>query len=671
METTLPVHDKQKSTYDLHTHLSDYLSVIYRHKWIVFCCFLLIVTGVTVFSLLSTPIYEAATQVIIKEQPSPLNPLGKDTEKNFTFSEYFQTQVNLLSNRSLVWEVVNSQNIRRLIEQAIIQEDDSQEIFDSQEKIGALKKQDIIDWYLEHLSVTPLLESNLVRVSFSGTDPEMITKIVNAHAQIAIGRNIRIQKANAHKALDWLKNQIKDQKKEVEEAQQILHTYQKENDLLTIKDRQNLISEELDQVNADLVEARKLRIARQAAFDQLQKAGTEQEMVLALPEIVNDSVLLSLRNRLVELKAKKIEMATKYGEKHPKMIQLTLGINQLKNEINGEIKRLKNSINADLKRAISIESNLMDTLEKKKTAAMALGERNIEYDVLRRQADSSEELYDFLLKQSEEISLSSVMDSSNIQVVDKAEIPEKPVKPNHLVNIGLSIIMGILFSSGLAFFIEYMDNSVKDAMDISMRLGLPVLGIVYYDKKLKKNAASVLPWLEKSKSKKKYSGKNRKYPYPDRFPVLIKTAEDGSSGRVIVIESASMEEGKTTIAIKAATSMASSGMRTLLVDCDLVRPRLSSTVGNFNGNGLAEFFKKIINYQLDYGQLSTCSIDDLFFLISLKKKNGHLIVTNSDGERMEAFFQNGSLVHLQNPNSQDIKRLGTMLVNSELITEDQ
>ena len=366
MDTNLPVSRKQSPAHELQTHLSDYLAVIFKYKWIVLLCFLGIVGSVTAFSFLTTPSYQATAQVMIKEQPSPVNPLGENTQRSFVFSEYFQTQVNLLSNRSLVWEVISTENLKSLIEQHLRKNSEFSLTEVADDSSGNYQSQDLITWYLKHLDVAPLRESNLVGVHFNGTDPKLITQIVNTHTQVAIDRNVQVQKDNARKALDWLKHQIKGQKKEVEAAQQKIHTYQKENDLLTMEDRQNLISEELDQINTNLVEARNLRIAKQAALDQLLKAGTEQEDILALPEIVNDSVLQNLRNRLVELKAGKIEMGTKYGEKHPKMIQITLGINQLKNEIDLEIKRLKGAIEADLRRAVSIEADLLKTLEEKK-----------------------------------------------------------------------------------------------------------------------------------------------------------------------------------------------------------------------------------------------------------------------------------------------------------------
>jgi succinoglycan biosynthesis transport protein ExoP len=546
MDNTPKIHENSKINADIQTHLSDYLAIISKHKWLVLGCFFLIVGSVTFFSLLSNPVYQATAQVMIRAQPSPVNPLGEDTARGYYENEYFQTQVNLISNRTLAWKVITALNLKEKIQQningnenAIASEvkQSSQRADKSENKAASEQDPQLINWYLNHLEVVPLPDSNLVNVNFNGDNPKLVANIANTHTRLAIDQSIQLQKLHAHNALEWLKDQIKAQRKEVEEAQKRIHGYQKKNDLVSVEDRQDLITQELDQINSDLVEARNQRIAKQAAFDQLQKVAEGQVGPLILPENVDDTVLQNLRNRMVELNARKVEMSTNYGPKHPKMIQLNQGIDQLKKEMDIEIDRLKKTIKADLNRAISIESGLKKTLNQKKNLAMALGEKNIEYDVLKRQADSSDEIYDFLLKQSKEINLSSVMDTSGVQVVDNAEIPDSPIKPNHKLNIVMAMIIGLLFSTSLAFFIEYMDNTVKDTKDIAVWLDLPVLAMVPFDKRLKDGETSVLSWKpEESLPKKKYPYPSSYYPI-NRFPMLLNDHGNSPNGRVIVIES--------------------------------------------------------------------------------------------------------------------------------------
>jgi polysaccharide biosynthesis transport protein len=682
MDNTTKIYKNSNINYNIQDHLSDYLAVIIDYRWIVIGCFFLIVGSVILFSLLSNPIYQATAQVMIRAQPSLVNPLGEDTTRGYSENEYFQTQVNLISNRTLAWKVITSLNLKKKIKQNINGEENaivsevkqsSQAGHKMEKKATSEQDPDLVDWYLNHLEVVSLPDSNLVNVNFNGNNPRLVANIVNTHTRLAIDQSVQLQKVHAYNTLKWLKDQIMTQKKEVEDAQKKIHNYQKENDLVSVEDRRNLITQELDQINSNLVEARNIRIAKQAAYEQLQKVAYGQAEPLILPEIVDGSMLQNLRSRMVELNVRKVEMSTNYGPKHPKMVQLNQGMDQLKKEMETEISRLKKMIKADLNQAISIEAGLIKTLDQKKNLAMGLGEKNIEYDVLKRQADSSDEIYDFLLKQSKEINLSSVMDTSGVQVVDRAEIPDAPIKPNYMMNIAMAILLGLLFSPCLAFFIEYMDNTIKDSKDISVWLDLPVLAMIPFDKRLNDGETSVLSWKpEENLPQKKHPYPTSYYPI-NRFPMLFN--DHGNSpngnGRVIVIESATMEEGKTTIAIKAASNMATAGMRVLLVDCDLLRPRLSKILNVCEGIGLTYFLTNILNYTIDVGDLSTCSIADLFFLIGLKKKNGYLVIENNDNQHMGIFFENGNMIHLEYPDNQDSNRLGTMLVNSGMITKAQ
>ena len=117
MDNTSKIHENSKINADIQTHLSDYLAIISKHKWLVLGCFFLIVGSVTFFSLLSNPVYQATAQVMIRAQPSPVNPLGEDTARGYYENEYFQTQVNLISNRTLAWKVITALNLKEKIQQ--------------------------------------------------------------------------------------------------------------------------------------------------------------------------------------------------------------------------------------------------------------------------------------------------------------------------------------------------------------------------------------------------------------------------------------------------------------------------------------------------------------------------------------------------------------------------
>ena len=390
---------------------------------------------------------------------------------------------------------------------------------------------------------------------------------------------------------------------------------------------------------------------------------------MLMPEISNYSVIQTLRNQLINLKSQQIEMGTKYGPKHPKMLELNNGINQIKTEIDVEIKRLENTIKAELDRATAIENSIVQSLNKQKQIAMDLGERAIDYEVLKQKADSSQDVYNFLLKQSEQLGLTSAISSGNMLLVDNAEIPVDPVSPKIILNILMAIFIALFAGTGCAFFVEYMDNTVKTPLDVAVRLDLPVLGMVPFHKALQGKNNKVKMLSEGNKSADKEAPPPF-YHISNRLPAQLRSTAEGLFGRVLIVESVTMGEGKTTVISQIASNLTDAGLRVLLVDCDFQRPSLDKLFNVSNGGGLGRSIDSIMSQDINSGTLSEYSMDDLFFLLSLKKKSGHLMVRNED-QTFVVHFQNGVVFHVQNNSNSEDGRIGNMLLKGGFISKDQ
>jgi polysaccharide biosynthesis transport protein len=664
-------------------HLSDYLEVLARRKWVVILLFIIIVGSVTAYSVIATPQYEATAQILLGGRPTPMNPLGETAERLPERNLYFQTQVNLLSSRTLAHKVIDQLSLEDVFAlqsrpnpflafASLTKSADDKEFEDdpaSTQNSGFARRLKVLNWYLKHLIVSPIRDSSLVHLSFTGPDAELITQIVNQHAKTAIENTIQQNQTQAKEALDWLRAQIEEQKKEVERSQRAIYEFKKKNNVLSLEDSQIIFSQELQELNSALTKAKSERISKQAIYLQLQEITKNRQNAMLMPEISNYSVIQNLRNKLIDLKSDQIEMGTKYGPKHPKMVELKNGIRQLQNEIDIETKRLKNSIEADLNRARAIEASITQSLEKQKQVAMKLGERAIEYDVLKQQTESSQDIYDFLLKQSEELGLSSAISSSNMRIVDKAEIPIDPVRPKILLNILLAVFIALFAGTGCAFFVEYLDNTVKTPMDVAVRLGLPVLGMIPFQKSLQGKDGYV-PLLEDRNYPAKGENALPIYHISNRLPDELRSPAYGLFGRVLLVESVTSNEGKTTVIARIASNLTEAGLRVLLVDCDFQRPSLDKLFKVHNGSGLGRSIDRIMSHHLTSGTLGTYSMDDLFFLIELKKLSGHLMVKNDD-QTFIAHFQNGVLIHIENQNIPENHRIGNMLLNGGFITKNQ
>lgn len=665
----------QEMSFPQQVHLSDYINIIRRRKWTVIIFFLVVVGLVAVASFMSTPIYKATTQIIIEGQPFPFIGTGDHAANDYKQQDYYQTQYNLLMSRSLAYKVI--QDLELWKDVAFNKTEKVHTPFSALAKTGSLPDKGgsksqidpmIVDWYSSNLKITPVRGSRLVHISFLGSSPDLIARIVNTHAHAFIEKNIQTQKSAAQKALDWLKIQLQDQKDKVEASQRAIYEYKKANNIISLEQRENIVSQKLMELSSALTKAKTERLAKEAVYNQLKNFSANSESLFSFSEISQDKVIMDLRAQLFQLKAQRSEMGTKFGPKYPNMIDPDLKMKHLEELISGELQRLRKTIKADLDRAVAIEKSIQKTLDAQKQAAMDISEKEINYDVLQQQAESNQHIYDILLKQAKEISLTSVMDSSNVRIVDPAEVPRFPVKPRIFLNILLAVVLGLFMGTGLAFFREYMDNTLKIPEDVMRRLGMPVLGAIPYDKSLKRRKTLALPQDTSGKGEIVPKG----YPLYDiasRFPAVLQLTEQDTSGQVLMVESAVMGEGKTTVLAHLGTSLARAGLRVLMVDFDLYRPALHQILGVKNKEGIVTLMSRVLAHKISVGKLSEYSIDDLFFLIALKKQSGQLTVTNQT-QVMTAMFQNGRLLHLQNQDNPIGNRLGTMLLRGGLITED-
>jgi len=291
---------------------------------------------------------------------------------------------------------------------------------------------------------------------------------------------------------------------------------------------------------------------------------------------------------------------------------------------------------------------------------------------LLHQEKINQDIYEILLKQSKEIDLTGQMESSNIRVVDPAEVPRYPIKPRIFLNILLAIVLGLFLGTGLAFFVEYMDNTPKTPGDVVRRIGVPVMGALPYDKSLKRSKPPALSWDEASTKKGKNSAACTLVDASSCVPAILQPPGEGPAGRVMMIESATASEGKTTVATHFARNLTRTGLRVLMVDCDFQRPTLHRLFGLQNEGGLAGALSRVLSDKISSGFLERFSVADIFFLTNLRKQSGRLLIRDeSKTQTMTAYFQDGHFLHLHNHNNPPVNLLGNMLLTGGFISENQ
>ncbi|MDA8157527.1 MAG: polysaccharide biosynthesis tyrosine autokinase [Actinomycetota bacterium] len=629
-------------------HLRDYLHVLMRRKWIIAAFFIAVVSLVTISSLLMTPLYKSTAVIKIdKENPNVL--AFKDVQVVSPDADYYNTQYKILKSRSLAKRTITDLNLDRnpvfnpmaaapgglitSIKDAFYGliplfhrstgKDSSEDISNEPPEMTPL-----INRFLSSEEVLPEQKSQLVKVSFVSVNPGMSQQIANGIAQAYIDYNIDSRIDASNQARQFLDRQITVLKQKVQASEEALTDYSAKNEMLYADEspgRQSLIDQKLAQIQTDLTAATTSRIQTEALYNQLKQSGTDNTTINSNP-IVQD-----LTSQYDKLEARYYNELRIYKPDFPKMRQMQSQMHAIRKRLASEKKNIVKSINSDYQAAKKKERFLSDEFATEKGLALAYERKNIQYQILKRDADANKDLYNSLLQRVKEVEVAATKTDTNIQVLDTPELPTSPFKPNKSQNILLSIIFGLTGGIGLAFFVEYFDNTLKDTFEIEKTLRLPTLGIIPHHRL----AESIRrPMLIHSRTRGVVAEAFRSI---GTFILLSSSAKPPKS---ILVTSPGEREGKTTVSLNTAMALAESVGNGLIIDADLRKPKLHHSFGVDNSAGLSTYLSG--NMELEDGLIKKTNTNGLSILTSgpLPPNPSELIVSRRMKDLLDAVYDN-------------------------------
>ncbi|MFH1624287.1 MAG: GumC family protein [Pseudomonadota bacterium] len=479
--------------------IRDYVAVILKRRWVIITVFVVLVATVAIGSFRMVPVFEATAQLLIERESPRIVNIEEVLAVNASNLDYYQTQYEMLKSKSLAVLVIETLNLADSIEfkpkseefafnlKAIVTSwvKTGVESISSQKTREARISQDrevnyLIEAYLQKLRVGPVRNSRLVNISFEGHDPELITRIVHTHAKLYIEQNLERKLNASREALTWINSRIRETKIKLEESEQALQRYREKNNLVSIdfEERHNIIIQELNNLNTALTTAKTKRMGMENLYNELRKLSKDPLMIESLPAVVNNYLIQQLKTEYVKLQGRYSDLSQKFGPDHPKMIRMKSEISEMKNKIAQEVTNIARSIKVEYEVSRAKEESIARALEDQKRIASGLNEKEIHYNVLKRDVETNRILYESLLTRAKETGITEELKASNIMVVDAPRIPDRPVKPRKTLNILLAIITGLTLGVGLAFFFEYLDNTIKTPDEVERYLNLPTLGLI-------------------------------------------------------------------------------------------------------------------------------------------------------------------------------------------------
>jgi exopolysaccharide transport family protein len=581
--------------------IRDYLRVVLKRKWTVITTFFIIVTTVLIYSFAATPVYRATARLVIdKENPNVVS-IQEVMTVDASGMDYYRTQYKIIESRTVARDVIERMNLQESeeffpkpkndflsdikvgvrktfasLKEPVFSLFSKENEFDTKKLEKLNPDYQLVSNFIQRIDVNPIRNSRLVDVSFHAKDPVLAAKIVNILAQAYIDRNLETKLKAAQDAVRWLNARMEEERKRVEKAEQALLRYKEKHNIVTdfSSDTEKVTAEKLAKLNTDVVDAESRRVEAETRYMQATALARNPEMLDSIPEVLNNELIREIKTMEVDLYKRISELSKKYGKKHPQMIAIQSELSDLKKRKAQEIKRVISSLKNEYQVARARENSLKASLANQKKESLELNQKAIEYGVLRRETESAKQMYELLIKRFKEASITENMKTGNIRIIDSAEVPKGPVKPRKKLNVLLASIIGLLLGVGFVFFFEYLDNTIKIPEDIKRYLQIPYLGpvpVIAGDENAKEDKIpeTVTVHAPKSTASEAYRG--------IRTSILFSTAE--AEPQVILVSSAGPQEGKTITAVNVGITMAQAGNKTIILDCDLRRPKLHKIFG--------------------------------------------------------------------------------------------
>lgn len=615
-------------------HLSDYIGVLLRRRKTAVAVFFVVVAGVALYTLLMKPVYEATATLHVRDDK--VQGKGVLDDLGLSRQNPVETEIEILKSRTISEEVVRQLHLdwqtdsvpagvrfkildftSTLEEPEFIVEltgGSGYRLRDANKKELASCQSDLLcraegvslmltglegpsggkfDLTLAPFNATVrnLREAvraaevgkgtDVIKLSYQSTDAERSQQVVNTLATAYLERSIHIKTEEARKSVEFIEKQLGEVRGQLDKAELSLEQFKRDSGVVQLDtEAQNLIAQlaEADKArNAVSLNSRQVEFAIEALSSSINKGETYAPTIL-----LDDPVVSGLARKLAELEVEKRGLLTEMTEVHP-LVQSLLG--QIREAQDKLLATYRSSLSSQRQRLAALDGEV----NRHEGILKSLPEAERELVGLTRRATVNAGIYTFLLQKHEESRIAQAATIASVNVIDPAITPDRPIKPQKAKNLLLGLIVGGMLGVGLAFFREYLDDTIKDEEGVRRTLGFPVLSIIPHIGRQRRK--DEIGDAEKTPERTLIAKLEPKSPAAEAFRSLRTSIHYSGLQKVkqvLLVSSTFPGEGKTTLTANLAVTLAQTGGRVLLVGCDLRRPTLHTLFDQPNIPGLTE-----------------------------------------------------------------------------------
>jgi capsular exopolysaccharide synthesis family protein len=612
-------------------HLRDYFLVVFKRKWLILSLVVVVTTLVAVQMYRMPSVYEAETTLQIEPKKDSIFAKGTDkivinTGRGGTDPVYVQTQLRLLENRALARQVIRTldlqnnpgflgdssqagfiSSIRRIFLRdkkrtapplapaetglgEVRPEVSMDEMIDqklSQEELQRLEPYE--DALAANLRVESEIGTNLVKLHYRHTNPELAQKIVNTLADIFVYNNFDREVTGANRNSKLLAEKIVELQMKISSLEAQRYNFAKQNNLpFDTTPGANLEAARLATLQQQLLEAENKRKDLESLYNEADKAAD----AAAIPQVQDNQRIQKLRTQLDDLEQKRAELLETYTVEHPEVKRVDKKIGALNESLTKAPKTIVASMRTSLQSAKEKESKLRVDYDQQKGTTTAQSLAMIEYSRILQDLETNKQDLNLMRQRLREIENTNPDRVNNVSVTTYSRVPREPVGPPRARNILLALLLSLGAGIGLAFLLDYLDDTLKTVDDVDRYLHLPSLALIPTSGDARRRLKGVSGAPAEGESTALALTTDVRSPVAEayrhlRTSLLLSSA--GQPPRTILVTSSQPSEGKTTTAVNTAIMLAQTGADVLIIDCDLRRPRIHANFGVTNARGLTNY----------------------------------------------------------------------------------
>lgn len=624
---------------DQKIHLRELWRTVRKRKWLIATITVIITTLLTIDMYRTKDTFQASTLIEIGKEVTALGRPGSIYGDDYDpfYMVNIKTKMLTVKSHSLLEEVVNQKQLDQ--NPKFLRASGKRSLWDALKMMGAKvgiknTEQAVPDSEIPQtiqagavsgeeesklreacivvldsgLTVEPVKETRALRISFTHTDKQIAADVANTVANVFLDRNFENKTEKFRGAAKWLDESTRKLKAKVEEADQTLKNYEREHGIFATDKEGTLTTAKLSSLHSQVLRAQTERMLKQSLYEEVRQGRVER-----LPEAYADLLfktapkVADLQKQLSDLQTQLAELKVKFGPENFKVVEVTEKIAAIKSQIAESGKSLEEKVKNEYERAVREENMLKTALTQAKGEAIQQNQDAIQYNLLKGDVDTNKALYQDFLNKSNQAQAQVVEQQNNLRVIEPAQVPGSPIGPRRFFTILVGMLLSTALGVGLAFLLDYLDNTIKTVEDVSRYAQLPALSVVpavtgnarrSLAAKGRKALGNGHPSRRRSEVEYNLATLDNQSSAAEAYRVLrtsVLLSAAGSPPKTILVTSGQPGEGKTTTVVNTAISLAQMGASVLIIDCDLRRPATHTVLGVNHTEGLSTYLSRNVS----------------------------------------------------------------------------